>query len=155
MDYEQIQAPFQDNAVDNIGRQDGVIDILPRISMKISDQDMIKNLNDRIENSVTYWDDTQGYNLKYARAQSERMVIGKQIDISKLYRYQIPYVDNEVHVAIDTIISYVTAQSPRPEVYPAQSCAVLVRRGQNLHHHRYKLTSVYSYTRLLLAAASN
>ncbi len=121
MDYEQIQAPFQDNAVDNIGHEDGAIDILPRISMRIPDQDMIKNLNDRIENSVNYWNDTQGYNLKYARAQSERMVIGKQIDISKLYRYQIPYVDNEVHVAIDTIISYVTAQSPRPEVYPAQS----------------------------------
>ena len=121
MDYESIQAPFQDNAVDNIGRQDGVIDILPKLSMFIPDQDMIKNLNDRIQDSINYWNDTQGYNLQYARAQSERMVIGKQIDISKLYRYQIPYVDNEIHVAIDTIISYVTAQSPRPEVYPAQS----------------------------------
>ena len=89
--------------------------------MFIDDKEMIKGLNNRIEDSVGYWNDVQGYNLKYARNQSERMVIGKQIDISKLYRYQIPYVDNEVHVAVDTIISYITAQTPRPEVYPAQA----------------------------------
>lgn len=49
-----------------------------------------------------------------------RMVLGKQIDTSKLYRYQIPYIDNELHISIDAIISYATAQTPRPEVYPAQ-----------------------------------
>lgn len=69
---------------------------------------------------MEYWDDIQGQNLKYARAQSMRMVLGKQIDTSKLYRYQIPYIDNELHIAIDAILSYATAQTPRPEVYPAQ-----------------------------------
>lgn len=87
--------------------------------MQLADQDLIANMNRLIDSSVDYWDDNQGANLKYARAQSERMVIGKQIDISKLYRYQIPYVDNEIHVAIDTILSYSCANPPRPEVYPA------------------------------------
>lgn len=59
-------------------------------------------------------------NLRYARAQSTRMVLGKQIDTSKLYRYQIPYIDNELHIAIDAIISYACASTPRPEVWPAQ-----------------------------------
>lgn len=121
MDYELIAPAFEDTAVDKISHQDGVIDILPKLSMSIPDEEMIKGLNNRIEDSVNYWDDIQGYNLKYARAQSERMLLGKQIDISKLYRYQIPYIDNEIHVSIDTIISYITAQTPRPEVYPAQS----------------------------------
>lgn len=88
--------------------------------MLIPDHDMIKGLNSLIQDSVDYWNDIQGQNLKYARNQSERMVIGKQIDTSKLYRYQIPFVDNEIHIAVDTIISYVTAQTPRPEAYPAE-----------------------------------
>ncbi len=62
----------------------------------------------------------QGQNLRYARAQAFRMVIGKQIDTSKLYRYQIPYIDNEVHIGVDAIISYACAQAPRPEVSPAE-----------------------------------
>jgi hypothetical protein len=88
--------------------------------MFIPDKDQIKGLNNLIDDSVGYWDDVQGQNLKYARNQSERMVIGKQIDTSKLYRYQIPFVDNEIHIAVDTIISYVTAQTPRPEAYPSE-----------------------------------
>jgi hypothetical protein len=117
--------------------------------MQIPDGDMIKGLNDRIENSVNYWNDIQGYNLKYARAQSERMVIGKQIDTAKLYRYQIPYVDNEVHIAIDTIISYVTAQAPSPEVYPAQDTeqakiiARDVEKALQAYTDRYDVATVF------------
>lgn len=121
MDYEQIAQPYQDARVDNLRREDGTIDTFPAIDTSIPARQLIKNINDRIEDSVNYWDDMQGYNLRYARAQSFRMVIGKQIDTSKLYRYQIPYIDNEIHIAIDAIISYVCAQEPRPEVYPADN----------------------------------
>jgi hypothetical protein len=121
VDYEQIAQPFEDARVDNLMRQDGTIDLLPAIDTSIQAQQLIKNLNDRLQDSAEYWDDVQGQNLKYARAQSVRMVLGKQIDTSKLYRYQIPYIDNELHIAVDTIISYATAQTPRPEVYPAQN----------------------------------
>lgn len=119
MDYEQIAAPYQDNRVDNLRKQDGQIDLLPKLTTKLSPQEIIKALNDRIEDSIAYWDDMDGYNLRYARAQSTRMVLGKQIDTSKLYRYQIPYIDNEIHIAVDAILSYVTSQSPRAEVWPA------------------------------------
>ena len=93
---------------------------MPKLTTKLKPREIIKALNDRIEDSVSYWDDMQGMNLRYARAQSTRMVLGKQIDTSKLYRYQIPYIDNEIYVAVDAIISYVTSQAPRAEVWPGQ-----------------------------------
>ena len=120
MDYEQIAAPYQDNRVDNIRKEDGQIDLLPRLTTKMPAKDLIKAFNDRIEDTQAYWNDMDGYNLRYARAQSTRMVLGKQIDISKLYRYQIPYIDNELHIAIDAIMSYTCASTPRAEVWPAQ-----------------------------------
>jgi len=121
MDYEQIAAPYADNRVDNIRKQDGQIDLLPRLTTNIPPKDLIKAFNDTIEDSTGYWNDMDGYNLRYARAQSTKMVLGKQIDISKLYRYQVPYIDNELHIAIDAIISYACASTPRAEVWPAQA----------------------------------
>lgn len=119
MDYEAIAMPYDERRVDNLMGQDGAIDTFPAIATTIKAKQLIKNFNDLIEDSLGYWDDTQGANLHYARAQSVRMVLGKQIDVSKLYRYQIPYIDNELHIAIDAIISYASANTPRPEVVPA------------------------------------
>ena len=91
----------------------------------------------------------QGYNLRYARAQSERMVLGKQIDVSKLYRYSIPYIENEIYVAIDTILAYVTASSPKVEIWPAQDAEqskLLARdlnKAINAHSEKYNLVKIF------------
>ena len=91
----------------------------------------------------------QGYNLRYARAQSERMVLGKQIDVSKLYRYSIPYIENEIHVALDTILAYVTASTPKVEIWPAQDTEqsrMLARdlnKAVNAHSEKFNLVKVF------------
>jgi hypothetical protein len=77
------------------------------------------------------------------------MVIGKQIDTSKLYRYQIPYIDNETHIAIDSIISYATAQVPRSEVYPhdssdnARILAKDIEKAQHAHSDKFALDRIF------------
>lgn len=149
MDYEQIAPAFEDQRVDNIIREDGRVDLLPKLTTKLPPKEIIKAFNMRIEDSLDYWNDIQGYNLKYARAQSERMVIGKQIDISKLYRYQIPYIDNEIHIAVDAIIAYVSASSPRAEVWPAQGIdksKILARdleKGLQAHSDKFSLNRLF------------
>lgn len=119
MDYEAIAMPYEERRVDNLMGQDGAIDTFPAIATTIKARQLIKNFNDLIQDAQAYWNDTQGANLQYSRSQSVRMVLGKQLDVSKLYRYQIPYIDNELHIAIDSILSYATANTPRPEVVPA------------------------------------
>lgn len=48
------------------------------------------------------------------------MYLGQYVDEGQLYRFQIPYVENEIFVATETIVSYLTSEPAGPEVYPAQ-----------------------------------
>lgn len=130
----------------------GLIDSFPLISTTIKARQLIRNIRQRMEDSTGYWDNSEGYNLRYARAQSFRMVIGKQIDISKLYRYQIPYIDNEIHIAVDAIISYVCSQQPRPEVLPSEDTPEARIIAQDLekalvaHSEKVNLQRVFEQT---------
>lgn len=149
MDYESIATPFPDTRVDNINHESGVVDQLPKLTTDLPADDIIKNIRERIRDSIGYWDDMQGYNLRYARAQSERMLLGKQIDVSKLYRYSIPYIENEIHVAVDTILAYVTASTPKVEIWPAQDSEqskLLARdlnKAVNAHSEKFNLAKVF------------
>lgn len=119
-DYEQIARPLDDTRVDNIAQQSGEIDSIPALDIDLPDTDIIKNLNNRIDDAMSYWDQPTGFNLTEARNENMRLHLGRQIDVTHLYRFQVPYVENEVFVSLETIVSYLTSQQPQPEVSPAQ-----------------------------------
>lgn len=120
-DYEETSPPLDDMRVDRL--QDvptGEIDQLPVLSLDIPDADIIKNLDMRVEDSQSYWNKPEGFNLREARNENMRLFLGRQVDVSRLYRFQVPYVENQLFVAVETIVAYLTNQQPQPEVYPAQ-----------------------------------
>ena len=106
--------------VDNISDQLGVIDSLPALSLDIPDNELIKNLNYRISDSTAYWDQPMGFNLKQARANNSKLLVGKELETTTLYRYQKMYVENQIFVANESIIAYLTQNPAVPEVIPAQ-----------------------------------
>lgn len=121
MNHDQLSAPFDDTTVDNLQDANvGVIDQLSSLSFDIPDNTIIKNLERRISDSQDYWDKPGGFNLKQVRADNVRLYLGKHLDQNKLYRYQTPYVENQIYVGVEAIIAYLTAQNPNPEVYPSQ-----------------------------------
>lgn len=120
-DYEQLSKPLADPRVDNYSRQPaGEIDELPALSLDIPDSEIIRNIDTRVEDSRSYWNQPEGFDLDHARTANQRLYLGRQIDVTHLYRFQVPYVENEIFVGIESIVGYVTAQQPQPEVYPAQ-----------------------------------
>lgn len=120
-DYEQTAPPLNDTKVDRLAElPTGQIDELATLSIDIPDNQIIKNLENRIQDSIGYWDAPDGYNLRNARGDNMRLYLGKQLDVRSLYRFQIPYIENQIYVAEQAILSYVTAQNPQPEVSPAQ-----------------------------------
>ena len=120
-DYEQTAPPLNDTKVDQLaGQPPGQIDELPSLDIDIPDYQIIRNLENRIQDSVGYWDSPDGYNLRQARGDNMRLYLGKQLDVRSLYRFQIPYIENQIYVAEQAILAYVTAQNPQPEVSPAQ-----------------------------------
>lgn len=120
-DYAQANPVLNDSKVDRLADlQPGEIDELPTLAIDIPDNQIIRNLENRINDSVGYWDTPEGYNLRNARSENTRLYLGKQIDTRSLYRFQTPYVENQIYVAEQAILSYVTNQAPQPEVSPAQ-----------------------------------
>lgn len=117
----QQSNPFNDPAVDLISQITGTIDTLPSLSFDMPDEVIVKNLNARIEDSTSYWNNSKGFNLEESRNQSVRAYLGKQNDKTQYYRYQNPrYNENQIYVAEESIVAYLTAQNPQPEVYPSQ-----------------------------------
>lgn len=123
MDFDEQIGPYTDAKVDNIQQQSGVVDTLPALpglDIDLPDKAITANLDRRIEDSLAYWNDPKGFNLKVSRNHMTMMHLGKQVDESRLYRYQIPYIENEMFVGFETMVAYLTSQAPQPETYPGQ-----------------------------------
>lgn len=148
-DYEQISPPLNDTKVDDLqDAPSGEIDRLPSLNLDIPDTEIIHNLDARITDSQSYWDTPEGFNLRESRNENMRLFMGRQIDVTHLYRFQVPYVENEIFVAVETIVAYLTNQQPQPEVYPAQDTdrsriiAVDLEKALMAHSQKFQLPRI-------------
>lgn len=115
-----VAAPLLNNTnVDIVNSgQTGVVDQLPSLSLDMDDNEIIGNLDQRITDSDDYWNDSKGFDLKNVRNANKRLHYGK-ITEKGLYRHQKEYNENQVFVAHDSILSYVTSKIAGPLVVPA------------------------------------
>ena len=136
---------FNDATVDDITDQTGVIDDRPILSVKTDDRELAANFGRWIQESKAHWNDKSGYDLESVRNQNERYYLGKQIDRSKLYSYQVPYVDNQIYVGTQAIMSYVTGANPSCEITPeddtpqSQVMAEDLETAVNIHTEKWNL----------------
>ena len=119
-DREQVAKPLNDIKVDNYQGQSDVIDTVPSLSLNLDDEQLIKNIQNRVQDSKDYWDTPDGFNLAKVRGDNERVYLGKQTDVRSLYRFQMPYIENQVYIAEQAIMAYLTAREPQSEVMPAK-----------------------------------
>jgi hypothetical protein len=119
LNYESVVKPYLDSKVDDLEQVQGQIDLLPTLNLDISDKEIIQNLNNRIEDSQGYWQEPKGYDLRAIRQKNLKVYLGKQLDEGQLYRFQIPYNENQVFKSTEAIVAYLTSQPPQPECYPA------------------------------------
>lgn len=120
IEFDRTSPVLDNTSVDNIGQQQGVIDTLGALAFDMPDRDIIRSLNQQIDDSEAYWNDAKGFDLKNSRAENTRLHLGK-IDESGLYKHQKQYKENQIFVAEESIISYVTSQIAGPLVIPGGS----------------------------------
>lgn len=128
----KFPAPFSESGVDNITEHDGVIDTFEPISLDIKDERLIENLNQRIEDSKTYYNDTNTFDLEQKRSENLRMYLGLQADSADFYEQEEPYVENQIRRAVDSIVAYATARSPQSVVTPADDTPQAKKFASNL-----------------------
>ncbi len=59
-----------------------------------------------------------GFNLSSIRNDNMRMYLGEQVDAHDYYKYETPYVENQIQLVVESIVSYCTARTPQSEVTP-------------------------------------
>jgi hypothetical protein len=118
LEYDRTSPVLDNTSVDNFVDQPGEIDRLSSLSLDMPDRDIIRNLNQRINDSEQYWNDAKGFDLKNRRNNNTRMHLGK-VDETGLYKHQKQYKENQIFVAEESIIAYVTSQIAGPLVVPA------------------------------------
>lgn len=145
--FDETQPVFTDPTVDIITDKTGIIDDRPILSLDTDDRQLIANFNRWVTDSKNYWNDRSGYDLQNVRNRNERYFLGKQIDKSRLYDYQVPYQDNEIFVGTQAVMAYVTASEPACEVIPdndqPQSMVMAqdLEQAVNIHTERWDLSS--------------
>lgn len=118
--YGQTAPALPDVRVDRLSDVDpGEVDDLPALAIDIPDREIIRNLEDRIQDAQGYWNSPDGFDLYNIRQANTKLYLGQQLDVRSLYRFQTPYVENQIYVAEQAIISYLTAEMPQPEATPS------------------------------------
>lgn len=137
----KFPTPFSDTSVDNIRDEDGRIDQFAPIDLRISDKRLIENINQRIEDSKTYYDDPQGFNLTMKRSENLRMYLGIQVDGADFYEQEEPYIENQIRGAVESIVTYCTARTPQSEVVKGNSTPEAGKFASNLAkaHHQHSV----------------
>lgn len=136
---------YDDN--ENNNRETGLVDELPVLSIDVPDRDLINNFKRWEKESQAFWDDRNGYNLTERRKRNKRYYLGRQIEKDKLYNYQVPFVDNELFVATETITAYTTSQDPSAEVLPendttqSKVMAEDLEWALNVHSQKHELAT--------------
>lgn len=145
MDGQDDTPVFDNPTVDNVTDATGIIDDLPILSITTDDRELIGNFKRWIKDSKDFWNDRKGYNLESVRNTNERYYLGKQIDKSKLYSYQVPFIDNQIYVGTQAVMAYVTGQNPACEITPedetiqSQVLAEDLETAVNVHTERHNL----------------
>jgi hypothetical protein len=140
--------PYSDARVDNLSEEDGVIDQFGLLDLEIDDDKLIDNLNERIEDSRSYYNDPNGFDLEKKRAENLRMYLGAQTDTADYYDSEDPYIENQIRRAVDSIVAYATARSPQSVVTPADETpqskkfASNLEKAHNMHSVEFDLRGI-------------
>lgn len=123
----------------------GLVDDLPVLGLNVPDRELISNFKHWENDAKEFWNDEHEFDLKNRRKRNQRYYEGKQLDVDKLYSFQIPYIQNELFVATETITAYTTSSTPSAEVLPEDEKAQSkVMAGElewalNMHSEKFKL----------------
>lgn len=76
------------------GFKEGIVEEADALSIKLSDEELVRIIDQRLKTSVTFWDDSNGFNLSARQKKIEDYVLGKQINEKELHPDQKPYKEN-------------------------------------------------------------
>lgn len=121
---------FGEVSRNDLSGKDGLLNSLASIDIRLDDDELVANLKERIETSISEWDNKtdNGYNLSEKRRLNKEYFDGEQIQ-GKLRRSQIPYTENQIWIGWSAVLAYLTNGIAQPNVYPSSDSDQAKRFG--------------------------
>jgi hypothetical protein len=121
MQDDQLSTSYANQPnVDQLDPLQGVAEQEEYFGIDLPDADIIQQLDGKINDSRTYWNDQKGFNLRNRRERNARFLVGDQWHGIPLLQHHVPYMQNEIWVAENVTSAYATSRLPELESYPAQ-----------------------------------
>lgn len=106
--------------IDRLDGHEGVAQEDDVFALNMPDEDITRLLNNKINDSRTFWNNEDGFNLRNRRQRNARFLVGDHWHNIPLFQYHVPYIQNEIWIAEHVTSAVVTSRLPELEVYPAQ-----------------------------------
>lgn len=120
-------------------RQEGVISEGDSpLTPDISEDEFARIVGKRVEDSEAWWNSELG--LDEARKNNEKYYLNAQYSEDDLYDFQVPYKNNRIMTAIETLVPMATSQTPQPIVTEANDTDA---SRQLAHDLQYVLLGLY------------
>lgn len=115
------KSPNLEQNFDNQDRAEGIIDGVSNpspLSLDLEDGEILSIIGSRVSDGEAFWN--KELSLDEVRKEAEKYYLGETYDENDLYDFQVPYKNNRILTAIETLIPMIVAQEPLPVVTEAR-----------------------------------
>jgi len=110
------------NMVNNFDSDERIEGVLAEqgdtLGLELTDQQVASIIGHRVEDAVAWWNEK--LNLDEVRKRGEKYYLNESYQESDLYDYQVPYKNNRIITAVETLVPMITSQPAEPIVTEAQ-----------------------------------
>jgi len=103
-----------------IGTDERVEGLLPEstndlpLALELDDKDVLRIIGKRVEDAESFWNRELG--LDETRKKADDYYVGNTYQEDDLYEFQVPYKNNRIMTAVETLLPMLTSQIPFPVV---------------------------------------
>lgn len=117
------------NLEDNITDDDSIY-----FKENMPDEQLVVALKKSIEESESWWNGDDGFNLKEVREKNVNLWLPRHLDSIEMYEHEEDnaYIDPRIFLSVETIISTVAGRLPQPEVFPATNSITSINMARDL-----------------------
>src|SRR3990167_7451297 len=113
-----MDSPNKVDLKDRDERQEGVIEAGGEpLTLDLEDKDIVQIIGTRVTDAEQWWNKELG--LDEARKESEKYYLNQSYNEKDLYEWQVPYKNNRILTAIETIIPMAVNNPAEPIVTEA------------------------------------
>lgn len=100
------------------------------LSLGMTDSEIANAIGNRVSQAEAYWNSNLG--LDKVREKVDKYYLNNYYSQDDLYEFQVPYKDNRIFTAIETLVALVISRPPQPVVMQAYDTQASYELAQNL-----------------------